>query len=579
MTRLIGFAGVLLAACTAGSGVLLAYTRAAALAGWFMALAGGGGLLGLWLIDATSSVDAGQYVLVVAGFVLLPASLWAYPHPRWRHAVDVLLAAALIGPGLVGCFYVRDPDVLIVMGIVGFLALVAQMWWRLERSSGQERRALAWVALTTAVTALISLTLQFVASNEGIIAASVAILAAIPLSMVVGVLRPDTVDVRGLAVAASVTATLAIGYLAYFASAVAVLQIVGITDPSPVALAVVGLLGAVALHPAASALRGVMDEILFGGRPDPLDAASRVADTIGRDPDEALTAVREALNLPYVALRRGDDILAHSGEPVAHTRRIATDHNDATTPVLEVGMRPGDLRLSPREAHVLHLITPVMVQLVRATELSTQLQQSRAKALTGIADERRRLRNELHDGLGPALTGIGFATDAARNLVVPDPTAAHELLGTVREDISSAIEQVRHLVYGMRPPALDELGLVQALQQRTRALGPGLQVHYAVSGELGKLPAAVEVAAYRIVLEALTNTARHSPAHHATVSLTRTGNLLTVEVTDTGQGKQPWNHGVGLASMQERVAELGGTLTAGPGPRGGEVRALLPLSV
>lgn len=579
MTRLIGVAGVLLAACTAGSGALLAYTRAAALAGWLLAFAGGGGLVGLWLLDGSATVAAGQFVLAAAGLVLLPAALWAYPRPRWRHAVDLLLAALLVGPGLVGCFYAADPDVLIVMGITCFLALVAQMWWRLERSGGAERRALAWVALTTAVTVLMSLTLQFVAWNEGVVAMSVAILAAIPLAMVVGILRPDTVDVRGLAVAASVTATLIIGYLAYFVSAVAVLQIVGMTDPPPAAMAVVGLLGAVALHPAAAALRGVMDEILFGGRPDPLDAATRVVDTIGRDPDAALTAVREALNLPYVALRRGEDVLARSGEPVAHTRRIVAEQAEATAPVLEVGMRPGDLRLAPREAHVLRLVTPLMVQLVRATELSAQLQQSRAKTLTGVADERRRLRNELHDGLGPTLTGIGFATDAARNLVQSDPAAAHDLLGTVRDDISGAIDQVRHLVYGMRPPALDELGLVEALRQQTRALVRELQVHFAVSGDLGELPAAVEVAAYRIALEALTNTARHSPADSAIVSLTSTGDQLSVEITDTGQATQPWRRGVGLASMQERVAELGGTLSAGPGPRGGEVRALLPLSV
>jgi signal transduction histidine kinase len=322
-----------------------------------------------------------------------------------------------------------------------------------------------------------------------------------------------------------------------------------------------------------------MDEILFGGRPDPLDAATRVVDTIGRDPDEALEAVRGALSLPYVALRRGDEVLARAGEPGDHLRRIVADGEGADATILDVGMRPGDLRLASGDLHVLRLVTPLMVQLVRATELSTQLQQSRTKALTVIADERRRLRNELHDDLGPTLTGVALTTDAARNLIESDPGTAQDLLTAVRNDVTTAIEQVRHIAYGMRPPALDEIGLVEALRQQSQGLSRDLQVTFAVDGDLADLPAAVEVAAYRITMEALTNVARHTSSTTALVALSRTESSLTVEVHDDGGPSPPWHRGVGLASMQERVTELGGTVTAEPGPAGGEVRALLPLSI
>lgn len=572
MIRLVGIAGAFLAVSTVGSGLLLIASRAARLAGWLLALAGGSGLVGLWLL-LDRATAAGQFLLVVAGLLLLPASLWAYPRPRWQHAVDLVLATALVGPGLVACFFVQEPGVLITLGGVAFLALVAQMWWRLERSDDAERRALAWVAWMTAVSAMVSLTLQFVAWNDAVIPASVAILACIPVSMAVGLLRPDTVDVRGLAVTSGVAVALAVGYIAYFMTAVALLDLVGVPDPPASALALIGLVGAVALHPVGTALRGVMDEILFGGRPDPLAAATRVVDTIGADPQEALDAVRAALSLPYLALRRGEDLLARSGERADHTREFVS----AGEEIVEVGLRPGELRLSPGDARVLRLVTPLMVQLVRATELSRELQQSRAKALTGIADERRRLRNELHDGLGPALTGIALTTDAARNILQSDPGSARELLDTVRTDISDAIAQIRHLVYGMRPPALDEMGLVEALRQQSRGLIG--EVDFVVTDDLGELPAAVEVAAYRIVMESLTNAARHGRSEVATVALTRDQDALHVDVTDNGSGSQPWQRGVGLASMQERVAEVGGTLSAGPGPRGGEVRATLPLSV
>jgi signal transduction histidine kinase len=578
MTDPLGLAGALVSLTAAVSGLLLIHTRTAQMCGWLLLGAGGTALLGLWLLGAGSDVTAGRLLLVVAGLVLFPASLWAYPAPRWRHTTDVLLAAGLVGPGLVGCFYTQDGGVLITMGIVAFLSLVAQMWWRLETSEGPARSALVWVSLTTAVAVLLSLTLQFVTTNDAVFAMSVGILAAIPMSMAVGCLRPDSVDVRGLVVGASVAVALTVGYLAYFMTAVALLDVIGVPQAPPAALAAIGLLGSLAVHPAGSVLRGVMDQLLFGTRPDPLDAATRVIDTIGTDPDEALATIRSALALPYVGLRRGDDLLAVSGEPVMHVRRMTVESTEPAT-VLEVGLRPGDLRLPPSDSRVLRLVSPLMAQLVRATDLSLALQQSRAKAITGIADERRRLRNELHDDLGPTLTGIAMSTDAARNLVATDPVAADELLHTVRRDISAAIAQVRNIVYGMRPPALDELGLVDALGQWSRSLDRELDVTFHVRGELATLPASVEVAAYRIVTESLTNVARHCGSGSAVVTLDRRRDVLHVLITDSGPPTTAWTAGVGLASMRERVTELGGTLSAGPGPAGGEVRAALPLSV
>ena len=583
MTRLIGFAWAFVAASGLGSGVLLVHTRAARLSGWFLVGAGASGLLGLWLLDAAGNLPAGRLLLVLAGLVLLPAALWAYPSPRWHRLVDQILAAALIGPGLVACLYTQDSAVLITLGVVAFFALVAQMWWRLERSEDLEQRALAWVALTMSVSVLVSLTIQFIAPTGFPVVLAVVILASVPLAMVIGILRPDTVDVRGLAVAASVAGALLIGYVAYYVGVLAVLQLLGVASPQPLVLAVIGLLGGVALHPVAAVLRGVMDQILFGERPDPLDTATKVVSAIGHDPDEALTTVRTGLALPYVALWRADQLLAQSGQPVAHVRRIVAHAEAETQTTLEVGIRAGDLRLSPGDAHVLQLVTPLLVQLVRATELSVALQQSRAQALADIADERRRLRNELHDDLGPTLTGIALTTDAARNLLPADAPATRDLLDAVRLDAANAIEQVRHIVYGMRPPALDELGLVDALRQQARGLrspaGEALPVEFVQTGDLTALPAAVEVAAYRIVMEAVTNVARHSESGSATVVMENSGGTLLIEVMDTGKATVPWQDGVGLASMRERVAELGGSLQAGPGEGGGRVRAVLPASL
>ena len=188
-----------------------------------------------------------------------------------------------------------------------------------------------------------------------------------------------------------------------------------------------------------------------------------------------------------------------------------------------VGLRPGDLALTQGDQHVLSLVAPLLAQTLRARALAADLQESRGQTITALEEERRRLRRDLHDGLGPRLSGIAFTSDAARNLVHADPAAADELLRSLRAETSTAIAEIRQLVYGMRPPALDELGLVPALRQQSAGLrtrdGRPLAVTVEVPTELPPLPAAVEVAAYRIVVEALTNVARHAAGAVATVCL------------------------------------------------------------
>jgi signal transduction histidine kinase len=180
----------------------------------------------------------------------------------------------------------------------------------------------------------------------------------------------------------------------------------------------------------------------------------------------------------------------------------------------------------------------------------------------------------------PGQPGIAFTSDAVRNTLRNDPSGAEDLLRTLRQDTVTAIEDIRGLVYAMRPPALDELGLVTALRQQAQTLrAPDrtpLRVDLRADG-LPALPAAVEVAAYRIVVEALTNAARHSTSTNATVSLTLGEEALEIEVTDDGSSGTSWRAGVGTASMGERAAELGGTLSAQSTPRGGRVYAVLPI--
>jgi two-component system NarL family sensor kinase len=214
--------------------------------------------------------------------------------------------------------------------------------------------------------------------------------------------------------------------------------------------------------------------------------------------------------------------------------------------------------------------------------LTSDLQRSKERLVVTREEERQRLRRDLHDGLGPTLAGVALQIETVRGLVRDDPDAADALLARLEDETHASIASIRKIVYGLRPPALDELGLVGALREestRFAANGRGLQVSIRAK-RLPTLSAAVEVAAYRIALEGITNAARHSCATLCTVDVAANDGL-DVDIQDDGRGlPQPLRVGVGITSMRERVAELGGTLTiAAATPVGTRVLAHLPLEL
>jgi len=192
---------------------------------------------------------------------------------------------------------------------------------------------------------------------------------------------------------------------------------------------------------------------------------------------------------------------------------------------------------------------------------AAELQRARERLVAAREEERRRLRRDLHDGLGPALAGAALKVEAAENLLETDAETASGLLDDARAEIQDAVADVRRLVYALRPPALDELGLVGALREQAERLEVGERVRVEVDAPEGldSLPAAVEVAAYRIALEAMTNVARHAQAHACVVRISVNG-ALELEISDDGHGlPTDYRAGVGISSMRERAEELGGT--------------------
>jgi two-component system, NarL family, sensor kinase len=212
-------------------------------------------------------------------------------------------------------------------------------------------------------------------------------------------------------------------------------------------------------------LQRLVDRALFGDRTDPVRAVSRLGERLGSnpqaDPADGLTVVREALRLPYAALLTNGVERAADGTAPELLETVPLDYRGKRVGELVVGVRSGQRRLSAADRRVLELLAAPLALAVHATALSEAVQRSRESIVAAREEERRRLRRDLHDGLGPVLTGVAFQADAARNLLRAGPLRADALLNELRRRTAEAIEEIRRLVYELRPPSLDELGLSQ----------------------------------------------------------------------------------------------------------------------
>lgn len=563
----------------------LSYSAAAVLV-----LSGTGGrrigwlLLGIGLCGAVAGLAAalsldsiGDWIWVGGFLPLLTLVPLLYPDghlpgPRWRPWVVTSVAGMVllaIGsatyPGDVAeVVFLTGAAVLVPSCLAGAAALVVR--WR--RADGLVRRQVQ-VLLVPAGLLLVDTALQgWLPWPANALSQAVAT-ALVPVAIGIAVTRHRLYDldlavcraISGLSLAVCLAGV----YVILFLLASALLP-GGATVGAATAAAACGLL----LHPLGVRLNGAVDRMFYGDRADParvLEAtAAALRDDLGEVPERVCAVLVESLRLGSARILVG---VAEPGLPLTHRGEVVG--------TLLVTPRAGETELSPRDADLLAVVCDQVAPAVAALRLSDRLQHSRAALVTAREEERRRLRRDLHDGVGAALAGVRLQVETARDLVT-DPVAGG-LLHSAAAGVATAVDDVRAITDDLRPAVLDDLGLGAGLRGLAdRMATPGTTIEVTVDLD-GTLPAAVEVACYRIAAEALANAVRHAVARRVVVRLDETPGWLSLEVADDGTGlpERPRADGLGLASMRQRAEEIGGRLAVSSTASGTVVRADLPL--
>jgi signal transduction histidine kinase len=520
----------------------------------------------------------------------LPSRWWRWPVGAAALGIGLVTLASMLHPRPYGEIApgpppVAAPTLAIVCGVVGGVLLVAGavvIWIgsvvRLLRARSPERQQLAWLLFVV-------VPLIVVAFGAAPMPVFLALGFGVPVAVAVGVLRYHLLGIevvlrRGLVYGALTAAVVGV-YLVVTTVAGARL------DRGPLPGVVAAALVAVGMTPLRDRLQAAVDRLVYGDRRDPMRAVTRLGDRVAAAGETdllpaVLATVTDAVRAPGAA------VLAPDGSLLAAHGATPASSNAELLPLRVGGRELGVLQIAPRgvgepytdgDRRLLAALAPQVAVVVRALELAEALEAERDRVVTVTQQERDRLRRDLHDGLGPSLSGVGLGLQALQDSrTAGREAAADELLARIREEVTTAVGEVRRILDDLRPAVLDSTRLPDAIRRHAAAVSTG-PIEVAVNAaDLPILPPAVETAAYRITQEALTNVVRHAGAHHAHVMLGTSDAVLTVTVTDDGHGISGSTHrGVGLASMRQRAEALRGTLRVDSSDHGTTVVATLPL--
>jgi signal transduction histidine kinase len=496
---------------------------------------------------------------------------------------------------------------LVILIVFGSL-IVAQVYRYRRVSTPEERQQTRWVVFGAAIALLGFLLLAFLPlallqlffpgqplsllPSIFLITGVYLVLMLIPLALAVAILRYRLWDIDIIINRTLVYGLLTASIVGIYVLVVGSLGLLFRTGSNPlISLAATGMI-AVLFQPLRQLLQRGINRLMYGERDEPYAVIARLSQRLKETlaPDAVLSTIAEtvaqALKLPYVAIlwkqEETFELAVSYGELAGEPLTLPLVYQAETIGQLQLAPRAPGEAFTPADMRLLDELARQAGLAAHAVRLATDLQKARERLVLAREEERRRLRRDLHDGIGPTLASLSQRIDTACHLVPHDPDAAIAQLRNLKMQVKATIADIRRVVYALRPPILDELGLVSAIREHTMLPQGmnGLRVSVETCSDLPPLPAAVEVAAYRIVLEALTNVEHHAHAQSCLVRLeVMNKQFLHLSIIDDGCGlPDDYHAGVGITSMRERVAELGGKYTIAAEAEGGTcVDVWLPL--
>lgn len=536
-------------------------------------------------MSAWDHTDVPPIVAMVPGLTIFPMYLalslffQTFPdgkfYPRWARLGTLLILAnyaVWVLPPPINLMSWQPVFALLWLLLVYGFHIIIQAYRYRKYYTKVQRQQTKWLVFSAAIALVSVITFSLFVDNEyGAILEGVLTTIGFYLPIAVGVtiaiLRYRLWDINVI-----INRTLVFGALTGILIAVYALVVTSLSQIVRVeGNFVVSLLGAgviaVLFQPLRQWLQHVISRLMFGRRDEPLAVMTELGASLEKmlSPDAALLHLVETtaktLRLPYVAVERADAtervaVGRLRGElvsfPLVYQAQVIGS-------LLAASRSPGEV-LNAADWLVLEGVARQAGAIVHAARLAHDLQASRQAILTTREEERRRLRRDLHDGLGPALATLTLQAEAAREWLPTNPDKSDALLHEIIVGSQSALAEIRRIVYALRPPALDDLGLLSAVHEQARKLSSSdLNIVVETPESLPILPAAVEVATYRIIQEALTNVMRHARARTCKISLSINGHM-DIAIEDDGIGiPTPHHAGVGLKSIYERVDELGGS--------------------
>ncbi len=590
----------------------------------------------LTMVAAEGSFFAQNWFMLVSmlGWISLSLFFFLFPDgyfvPKWTRFVFLLIVAVDVLQFIYrGQMWdsLAMPEYIQLLWYVGstMILIYSQIYRFRKVSQPVQRQQTKWVVYGVSIgfVGFVCMSILFDPSlNDGSAIAYVYLnailnlsLTAIPITLMLAILRERLWNIDPLVNRTLVYTALSVCVVLLYTFAVLYLgQMFQTKDNFIVSLLATAMV-AVAFAPLKEWLQRQINRLMKGRHDDPyavlLELGNQLIQPLAPEAmlDAVVRTVKEAMRLPYTGISIGvggqQKMVASAGEPLNELHSFPVIHRGEELGTLYIASRSPGEAFSPEDSKFLDVLlrqAGPIVENVNMTLgmklLAKDLQESRENLVLAREEERRQIRKNLHDDLAPRLAALALNAATAQKYVEKEPSTAIEMLADLRQVIRSTVNEIRTMVHDLRPPTLDELGLIGAIQERIHELSKPAQLLAAEQGTeplrigfhaplpLPALPAAVEVAAYRIVIESVVNVIKHARATSCTVRLDfHSSHQLTVEITDNGiarslrsEASTVGKGGIGQQSIRERAAELGGQCTIERLEDGGtRVFAVLPL--